>query len=172
MSQVINPATETLIIGTFNPAAASNPAETFYGRGRNFMWRLLPTAYGESNLKDASVEMKISFITRCKIAFIDLISEIEVEEGQEVNYSDHYLDTRPIIWTHVIEVIDNLPDLKRVCFSRRTFSGIPNMAQRVNEIALHCKKKGLHFQLLTTPARFYSEAKQIEWSNFLRDGAR
>lgn len=48
----INPDTETLIIGTFNPDAADNNADFFYGRSRNYLWRLLPLAYGETDLKE------------------------------------------------------------------------------------------------------------------------
>ena len=49
----INPETETLIIGTFNPDTPENDADFFYGRSRNFLWKMLPTAFEEEDLKKA-----------------------------------------------------------------------------------------------------------------------
>ena len=40
-----------LIIGTFNPDVTCNDAEFFYGRAKNFFWRLLPEVFGEESLK-------------------------------------------------------------------------------------------------------------------------
>jgi G:T/U-mismatch repair DNA glycosylase len=54
VNKKIDPDTEILIIGTFNPDTAGNEADFFYGRQRNFLWTLLPYAFGEANLKNAS----------------------------------------------------------------------------------------------------------------------
>jgi hypothetical protein len=77
----IDPETETLIIGTFNPETANNEAEFFYGRSRNYLWRLLPLAFGEKNLKEHTKQEKLEFIKKHHIDFIDLIEEIEVENA-------------------------------------------------------------------------------------------
>ncbi len=61
-SHSIHPATETLIVGTFNPEAEANEADFFYGRSRNFLWRLLPTALGSEDLKGRLKEEKVNFI--------------------------------------------------------------------------------------------------------------
>jgi G:T/U-mismatch repair DNA glycosylase len=45
----IYPKTETLIIGTFNPETSKD--DFFYGSGHNYLWKLLPLAYGEESLK-------------------------------------------------------------------------------------------------------------------------
>lgn len=163
----INPGTETLIIGTFNPDATDNQADFFYGRSRNYLWKILPTAFNERDLKGADLKDKVGFITKNKIDFIDLISEIEVDEGQEANYYDGYIDDKVIFWKDVISEIDQLKTLKRVCFTRRTFSDIPNMKNRIEAIQSHCEQNGIHFQVMTTPARFYREDKQTEWTKFL-----
>lgn len=163
----INPGTETLIIGTFNPDTTVNQADFFYGRNRNYLWKILPTAFNEKDLKSADKKDKADFIAKYKIDFIDLISEIEVDEGQESNYYDGYIDNKVIFWNDIISGIDRLKTLKRVCFTRRTFSDIPNMKKRIEVIQSHCEKKGIHFQAMTTPARFYREDKQTEWNNFL-----
>jgi G:T/U-mismatch repair DNA glycosylase len=160
----INPRTETLIIGTFNPESEKNPADFFYGRSRNYLWTLVPKAYGENDLKGKRKEEKLNFLAKYKIDFIDLISEVEVEE--ESNYYDGYLDKRVKIWRNVISEIEKLTNLKKVCFTRISFSDIPEMQKKIEEIRDFCKKNKILFQYLPTPARFYREDKQIEWSKF------
>jgi G:T/U-mismatch repair DNA glycosylase len=169
LNHKINPITEILIIGTFNPDTPGNGADFFYGRGRNFLWKLLPLAFNEPDLKGANKEEKINFIGNYKIDLIDLISEIEVEDGQETNYNDAYIDSKVVDWRDVISEIDKLPNLKRVCFTRKTLSGVPNMRGRIVVIQEHCSKKGVFFKALTTPARFYSQDKQKEWSDFFQN---
>ncbi|MEI7724495.1 MAG: hypothetical protein WCK09_05280 [Bacteroidota bacterium] len=168
----INSETETLIIGTFNPETEGNDAEIFYGRSRNFLWRLLPTAFIEKDLKQADKLEKLAFIKRKKIDFIDLILQIEVDNGQEKNYLDSYIDSRVIEWRDIILEIKNLKALKRVCFTRKTFSGIPSMQKRVEAVQEYCDKNDIIFQAMTTPARYYSEDKQTEWTNFLQNDNR
>ena len=168
----INPATETLIIGTFNPETKKNQADFFYGRSRNFLWTLLPIAFQERDLKKADKQEKIVFIGSRKIDFIDLISEIEVNEGQEANYDDKYIDSKVIVWRNVISEIDRLKNLKRVCFTRKTFYGIPNMKKQIEIIQGHCEKIGIYFKVVVTPARYYSADKQAEWTNFLLNDNR
>lgn len=173
----INPVTETLVIGTFNPETKGfdvkeNQANFFYGRSRNFLWTLLPIAYQESDLKKADKHEKLVFIAKRKIDFIDLISEVEVEEGQEANYDDKYIDSKVIVWRNVISEIDRLTNLKRVCFTRKTFDGISNMEKQIDEIQKRCEKIGIYFKAIITPARYYSADRQAEWTNFLLNANR
>ncbi|MFY0626168.1 MAG: hypothetical protein JXR07_07735 [Reichenbachiella sp.] len=168
----VNNETETLIIGTFNPETEDNDAEFFYGRSRNYLWRLLPTAYGESDLKGASKQAKLEFINKHKIDFTDLIEKIQVDAGQEANYYDGYIDNKVTSWKNCIALIDSLPNLKRVCYTRKTFSDIPNMKKKIEVIQQHCEKIGISFKAMTTPARFYREDKQTEWTNFLLNDSR
>lgn len=167
----INPKTETLIIGTFNPEIPDNDAEFFYGRSRNYLWRLLPTAFGKKDLKGASKIEKFKFIKDHKIDLTDLIEEIQVEEGQEDNYYDGYIDNKVTRWKNINKLIESLPNLKRVCFTRKTFNDIPNMKKQLSIIQEQCENKGITFKALTTPARFYREDKQTEWTSFLLDSA-
>jgi G:T/U-mismatch repair DNA glycosylase len=163
----IDPKTETLVIGTFNPDTEENIADFFYGRQRNFLWTLIPTAFNEASLKGKTRNDKSSFIEKHKIDFIDLISEVEVEEV--ANYDDSYIDSKVTEWRDVISEIDKLKNLKRVCLTRKSFGDIPNMKAKIEVIKTHCEKKGIPFQLLTTPARFYGQAKQTEWTNFFNN---
>jgi G:T/U-mismatch repair DNA glycosylase len=168
----INPETETLIIGTFNPETADNDTEFFYGRSRNYLWRLLPLAFAETDLKGTTRKEKLGFISKYKIDFCDLIEEIEIDEGQETNYYDGYIDSKVTRWRSIVAKIDNLLKLKRVCFTRKTFADIPNMKKQIDAIQQHCIEKEISFQTLTTPARFYREDKQREWTSFLLGGSK
>jgi len=160
----INPFTETLVIGTFNPDTVENIADFFYGRQRNFLWTLIPTAFGETSLKSKSREDKIDFIAKYKIDFIDLILEVNVNEV--ANYNDSYLDDKVSEWTKIIPEIENLPNIKRVCLTRKSFADIPKMKMKIDKIKKHCDESKIDFQFLTTPARFYREDKQEEWTKF------
>jgi G:T/U-mismatch repair DNA glycosylase len=165
LSHVINPATETLIVGTFNPDAKKNPAKFFYGRSRNFLWRLLAIAFGEEDLTNKSVNEKSEFIKKRKIDFIDLISEVKVDE--EINYDDSYIDNKVSEWRDIIGEIRKLKSIKRVCFTRKSFADIPHMKKRIEEIQKFCIDNNIDFQYLITPSRFYNLDKQSVWSQFL-----
>jgi G:T/U-mismatch repair DNA glycosylase len=163
----INPETEILILGTFNPDTEKNEADFFYGRSRNYLWKLLPTAFQKTDLKKASKQEKLSFIKQERIDFIDLIAEIEVEKGQETNYNDDFIDSRVIKWQDIISETRKLNKLKKILLTRKTFTGIPNMKNQIEIIQDYCFKNGIYFKALLTPARFYNESKQTEWTNFL-----
>lgn len=170
INHTINPNTEILVVGTFNPDTKENVADFFYGRQRNFLWTLIPTAFNEMSLKGQSKEEKLKFIEKNRIDFIDLISEVEVDEV--ANYKDSYLDGRVAKWKDVISEITKLPNLRRVCLTRKSFGNIPNMKSRIDEIKDYCEEIRLSFQFLTTPARFYGQAKQTEWTNFFNSDSR
>lgn len=160
----INPKTEILVIGTFNPDTEENIADFFYGRHRNFLWTLIPTAFNENSLKGKPKDEKLKFIVKYRIDFIDLISEVEVDEL--VNYDDGYIDGKVIEWRNVISEISKLPNLKQAFLSRKSFGDIPNMKIRIDEIKSYCEVRKIPFHFLTTPARFYGQSKQAEWTNF------
>jgi len=166
----IDPNTEILVIGTFNPDTEENVADFFYGRQRNFLWALIPTAFNETSLKGKSKEEKLEFIKRFKIDFIDLISEVEVDEA--ANYDDGYIDSKVTEWRNVIAELNKLQNLKKVCLTRKSFGDIPNMKARIDEIKDYCEQRKIPLQFLATPARFYRQDKQTEWSNFFNDGNR
>ena len=164
----IDAATEILIVGTFNPDTEKNPAEIFYGRSRNFLWRLLPIALGQDDLKSKSVQDKLNFIRDNKIGFIDLVAEVKVDIGSEINYEDRYIDSRVSAWRNVLDDIKKLPRLRKVCFTRKSFSDIPQVKKKIMEVEAFCTKNQIDFQNLSTPSRIYSTDKQAEWSDFFR----
>jgi G:T/U-mismatch repair DNA glycosylase len=163
----ICPSTETLIIGTFNPEAPSNKAEFFYSTGRNYLWFILPAAFGEESLRRKPTMEKREFIRRKRIDFIDLIESVEVDNGREGDRSDTYIDAKVRHWTDVSRAIDALPKLRRACFTRKTFFRIPEIQGRIKAISESLGKRGVRFQCMVSPARYYSAKKQMEWTEFL-----
>ncbi len=162
----INVDTETLIIGTFNPNTKGNEADFFYGRPKNYLWRLLPGAYNEQDLKGKSKQEKLVFIKKVKVDFIDIILEAHMEESKIDKYDDKYLDNKVSEWRNVINEIEILKNLKRICFTRSTFSDVPNMKLKVGEIQSYCFDNNIRFECLKTPARFYNTTKQAQWTDF------
>ena len=164
----VNSLTEILILGTFNPDTENNEAEIFYGRSRNFLWKILSVAFGHSDLKNNSREQKLDFMTAHKIDFIDLIAEIEVDAGDETNYRDDFIDNKVRKWKDVLDEIKDLPHLKKIIFTRKTFIGIPNIAAQLNPIVDYCNMAGIEFQALLSPTRGYTEKKQETWTYYLK----
>ena len=162
---VINSNTETLIIGTFNPAIDINKADFFYGRSHNAMWTFLARAHGLASLKDNSKAEKIAFLNAHRIDFIDLIDEI----GEiPTDYSDRLLDRqRKIVWRNVRGEIEKLRSLKRVCFSRKGFRDVPNIWKEVASIKSDLERRKILFRCLHTPARAHKRAWP-EWRDFLK----
>lgn len=163
----IHPETEILILGTFNPDTPGNAANFFYSRSRNHLWKLLPIAFNEPSLKQAERNEKQLFCEKHHIGFTDLIEEIEVEPGQEVNYADEYIDGKVTLWQDVLSVMKGLGRLKKVGFTRKTFAKIPHIRQQLVPVSDYCTTNGIFFSHLTTPARIYSKEKQDEWTRFL-----
>ena len=156
--------TEILIVGTFNPETPENIADFFYGRERNFLWRLLPVSFQHQDLKGADKQRKQKFIETKKVDFVDLITAVAVVEGREADYSDAYIDKHVTEWTDVINLIKSLKRLKKVVVTRKTFSDVSNIKGRVEQIRNYCSAHNITFKCLPTPARFYNQSKQETWT--------
>jgi len=156
--------TALLILGTFNPDVSDGP-DFFYGRPHNFLWQLLPHCWGIPSLKGQSLQIKKDFMIQHKVDFVDLIHTVNVPDGQERNVADAYIDSKVQEWKDVMGLINTLPQLKMVCFTRKTFAGIPKIRAEIIAIQEHCRQKGIRFSALVTPARFTNVAKQQEWIN-------
>ncbi len=167
LTHTVHPKTQTLIIGTFNPDVKDNQADFFYSRKQNYLWRLLSVAFAEKDLKGAYKTEKLSFMKKHKIDFVDLILQVHVEQGQEANYNDNYIDSRVTQWRDISLELNRLKDLKRVCFTRKTFSGIPHIKKQVEMAQKYCKNKGILFKNMITPSRVYTREKQNQWTDFI-----
>jgi len=164
LTHTMDTGAETVIIGTFNPGCICN-IEFFYSGARNRLWRLLPAAFGEEDLRKASRDKKIKFSWRRGIEFIDIISEVEVEKGQECNRNDSYIDPRVTEWRDVIQELGLLRNVKRICFTRRTFNkSVYEIALRVTKLKEHFGRK---FRLMPSPAWYPVAAEQAIWTEFL-----
>jgi G:T/U-mismatch repair DNA glycosylase len=157
---------ELLILGTFNPDTPKNPAEFFYGRGKNYLWNLLPKVFDYQELKTLSLTDKKEFMDKFRIGFADIIQEITVEE--ETNYADEYIDSKVLKWIDFEEFLNNHKSLKKVFFTRKTFKDIPKMKQQIDLVREICSKNGLEFSCLPTPARFESQTKLNEWISIIK----
>jgi hypothetical protein len=124
-------------------------------------------AYGEADMRKSGRREKEIFIRQKRISFIDLISEVEAERGKESNFADRYIARRVKQWTDVIQDADKLRFLKRVCVTRKSFSDVRTIGERIGALAEYFERRGVHFQCLISPARFYSIEKQAEWNSFL-----
>jgi len=158
----VNPQTEILILGTFNPDIPAGP-DFFYGRTRNFLWHMLPQCWNLEPLKESSLLNKQEFMAAYKIDFADIIHSIDVPEGEESNVDDTFIDNHVQEWKDINALIESLPNLKAVYFTRKTFNGIANMRIQIIKVANFCKQKNIRFCKLETPARFYSPEKQQQW---------
>ena len=94
---------------------------------------------------------------------------MKVDEGEEANYLDTYIDFRVKEWSDILNELKSLKNLKRVCFTRRTFERIPNMAMKIQEVQKYCESSKIKFKCMSTPARFYNEEKQAEWTQFINN---
>lgn len=158
----VSPRTEILMLGTFNPDIVTGP-DFFYGRQRNFLWRLLPMCWNLPSLKDEPLLSKKQFMATYKIDFADIIHSLDIPEGMEDNVDDDFIDGHVNEWKDIIVLINGLPNLKAIYFTRKTFNGIPHMRGQVTLIANYCQPRSIRFCKLETPARFYSETKQQQW---------
>ena len=98
-----------------------------------------------------------------KIDFADIINAIDVPEGEENNLDDSFIDNHVKEWNNLAAIIETLPKLKAVYFTRKTFNGIHQSKQQIMQIAAFCNAKNLRFCKLETPAKYYDETKQKQW---------
>ena len=159
-----DPQTEILILGTFVPDLKDSP-DFFYGRTRNFLWHLLPQCWGLEPLKDAPLARKKEFMSAYYVDFSDIIRSIEVPEGEELISDDAFIDNHISEWSDMQALIDKLPNLKAVYFTKKTFNGVPLMRERVKGIADYCLAGNIRFCKLETPAKFYSPEKLKQWTD-------
>lgn len=156
--------TEILILGTFVHDYTDGP-EFFYCKTRSFLWHLLPICYGLPDLKEASLSEKFEFMKDKKVDFMDVIHSIEVEEGDDTNAEDGFIDSSVHEWTDLESVVNSLPKLKAVYFTRKTFNSIPNVRTQVVSLAKFCAEKNIRFCKLDTPAKYFDAGKQKQWKD-------
>ncbi len=161
----INENTEVLILGTFVYDFPDSP-DFFYGRTKSFLWHLLPSCFNLPSLKEADLAEKKAFMLAHKIDFADVIQSVSLDEADENHMTDDsVIDSSVNEWTNLIALVDSLPQLKAVYFTRKTFNSIPNIRQQISALAKHCQAKNIRICKLETPAKYFDEAKQQQWTD-------
>lgn len=152
-----------LIIGTFNPDVICNDAEFFYGRVKNFFWRLLPEVFGEKSLK-GDVKKQKEFIKEHDIELSDLILSVEMRKEDICSYGDDKLIHVIEYNTHNIIKSLSIGATKEVYFTRKSFDkSVKNIRDEIYKIKIFCEDNSIKFGFLPTPSRFYSQKKLEEW---------
>ncbi|WP_031454370.1 uracil-DNA glycosylase family protein [Flavobacterium chungangense] len=169
---------EYLFIGTFNPSWDYNNAEQadyFYGRNRNFFWRILPFVFGGDDLKNSSIEEKTEYLLNKKIGITDLILCIKnADENSETDrnnltkgFSDNILNTYQLDFnSEKIKTLinKNQKTLKGVFLTRSTLNNnISQIRDSWNIIENHCSVINIQTNKILTPARIFSEKKVDDW---------
>ncbi|WP_345994003.1 hypothetical protein [Sulfurimonas sp. HSL-1716] len=152
-----------LIIGTFNPEVECNDAAFFYGRAKNFFWRLLPAMFDEPSLKGDTAGQK-EFLQRRGIELTDLILTVEMDEKELCSYGDDKLQN--VIKYNTDNILESLKKgkTKEVYFTRKSFDkSVAGIRDEIHKIKEYCDAHGIKFRFLSTPSRFYSEKKVQEW---------
>ena len=85
-----------LVVGTFNPEdrmiCKKNEAEWFYGRNANNLWKYIPEAIINSNLKGLKKEDWIKFCKKNEVVIIDLVKTFN--SNQKLNsFSDKEIES-------------------------------------------------------------------------------
>lgn len=152
-----------LILGTFNPDLASNKAEFFYGRSKNYFWTLLPAMFSTPSLKAQSVQDKLSFLQKYEIELSDLILSVNMQKSDLTQYADEKLSN--VEQWNTDNIIKTLKKgtTKEVYFTRKTFANVTNIQEQIKKIEAFCIENDLRFRYLPTPSRFVNEHKIQEW---------
>lgn len=154
-----------LIIGTFNPDVACNDAKFFYGRAKNFFWRLLPEVFGKESLK-GDVQKQKEFIKEHDIELSDLILSVEMSQEDICSYGDDKLTNVIEYNTHKIIKSLSKGRTEEVYFTRKSFDKrVQKIRDEIYKIKEFCNKNGIKFRFLPTPSRFYNEKKLQEWKS-------
>lgn len=154
--------TEILILGTFLPETIDK-IDFFYGSKKNQLWELLPNVFDELSLINQPLQEKINFITKYKIDFSDLILKIKVPDDEIKNRKDSFIDNKTIEWNDIINLLLENKSIKKVFFTRKTLTDVPNIEKQINTIENFCIRKQIAFSRLITPSRAYRGEKLSQW---------
>jgi len=158
----INKNTEILILGTFLPETFDE-IEFFYGSKKNQLWDLLPSVFNEPSLTDMSLQEKKDFMTKYKIDFLDLILAIDVPHEEVKNRKDSFIDDKVVEWNEIIKVLQENKSIKKVFFTRKTPTGIPNIYEHISMIENFCTHNKITCSRLITPSKAYRGDKLPQW---------
>lgn len=160
---------KTLIIGTFNPENSwhpKNPAEYYYGRIRNYFWKVLPRFAGLDAIPHANVPAQLAFLERNQIAVTDLlvsINDADSNNQEHVARIKTVLDNKielfnQFIWNTnpILDFIEK-QQIKAVYFTKLGNIGAVNPRDntfegQIRKIENYCSNKKIPTFRLHTPS--------------------
>ncbi len=154
---VIDKTSEILILGTF-PSIKSFKNKFYYGHPQNQFWKILSIIFNEKEPK--SVEEKIAFLKKHKIALWDAICECKRENGN--SRDDNLTDIKPC---PIDKLLIKYPNIKKVAVTSR-------LAQKI--IKKHFSFYIEHFPFIYLPspsplnARMNPKQKAKIWKKLLQ----
>ncbi|MBD3749955.1 MAG: hypothetical protein IE931_10700 [Sphingobacteriales bacterium] len=155
---------ETLFIGTFNPSQEWNPTNNavyFYGRRRNYFWRLLSEfTCNQIEIDKSDYQSLIEFLQHFKIGLTDIIIRINdadlnnnIHIDRIKKFRDADLETFNKIDFNTNQIIAQLKlrKIKQVFITR---SGIytGSIEQQFHIIETFCNTNNILFKRLHTPS--------------------
>lgn len=159
--ELIDYKPEVLIVGVFSPEIGEeNPAEWFYGRTEDdCFWEVLPRVYGEPSLINGTPSEWKAFCRKHKIAFTDLISEIEDADPDNPDhahklggFSDNAIvfNFDDLVYVDIVQALKKHPSIKSVYLTR----GITEAFWRHlwNPVMHYCSHNGIRERRLLNTA--------------------
>lgn len=153
---------DTLIIGTFNPEnlwAPHNDAGYFYGRSRNYFWRILPLLSNSTPINRQDVQSQITFLKKNRIACTDLlisINDAEINQPEHIAYIKNFEDDaigkfKNLTW-NTVHIKDYIVthNIQAVYFTKLGGNGI--FEEQIRDIEEFCKTNNKHSNRLFTPS--------------------
>jgi len=160
----------TLIIGTFNPDAIFHPyneANYFYGRRRNYFWKLISRFLCCPNeIQRADTDTQLSVLRQNGIGITDLlvsVNDANIENNEDVirirSVRDDELEQfNDLTWNtdNIISFINN-QQIKHVYFTKLGDKDIQNLdidtfENQMRLIERHCDQNDIHNYRLHTPS--------------------
>lgn len=152
---------EMIILGLFS-SPNKQSGDFFFGRSRVFLWHMLPICFKQPTLQEASVAEKKKFMERYKVDFLDIIASVDLDD-EEAILDDELIDGQVHEFTDIVTQLKQLPKLKAVYFTRKTFNGIPHCKHALQSVVTYCRENNIRFCKLDTPSRHFSTEKQQQW---------
>jgi hypothetical protein len=159
----------TLIVGTFNPEIKFHPknaANYFYGRRRNYFWKILPKFCGLPSIPHDDIEAQIKFLKKEGIGLTDLlvsINDADVNNPKHIERIQTVLDRdietfTDFTWNtpHIISLIETR-QVKAVYFTKLgiRYGGdlrVDTFEFQMRVIEGFCDLKGILCHRLFTPS--------------------
>lgn len=147
---------DILVLGTFNPSCGEQ-VDYFYGRNRNKFWKAIRLTFDLSDKSLSNLEEKLKFLKKQKIACMDMIQKVIVNDSTKVNdlingYSDQKLfggirneSLERVYNTQNIKSFLKKYEPKKVLHTWGKRNSPIDFQNEISEIKQFCKEKSIQF---------------------------